>query len=188
METGPHHGLCFGSCGMECMGLGDGGWDTLCSTRPLLQSSRLRITLRFSNNQRRSLPGKHALSNAEHCVLTVTPPPPPKQNTTWAQGFLVWRSSEISGIQMLYVNSFDSWLNFTWPKNTLTAAVCWKLRGLKQLYYTRFSTCKCPSVLVRASKLLRWLEWNCTSGAQTTFNGCSRAQVSMKHRTTLYQE
>ncbi len=68
--------LCFGSCGMECMGLGDGGWDTLCSTRLILQSSCLRITLRFSNNQQRSLPGKHASSNAEHCILTVTPPPP----------------------------------------------------------------------------------------------------------------
>lgn len=96
--------LCFGSCGMECMGLGDGGWDTGKSplhTSPSPKQPPQDHTEIFNNQWR--LPGKQASSNAEHCVFNCNPP-----KKTWAQGFLVWRSSEMSGIQMLYVNSFDS--------------------------------------------------------------------------------
>lgn len=97
--------LCFGSCGMECMGLGDGGWDTGKSplhTSPSPKQPPQDHTERFSTTSGGFQTNKLRVMQSI-AFLTVTPP-----KKTWAQGFLVWRSLEMSGIQMLYVNSFDS--------------------------------------------------------------------------------
>lgn len=80
--------LCFGSCGMECMGLGEGGWDTgkpPLYTSPYPKQPPQDHTERFFNNQWR-LTGKRASSNAEHCVFNCDPPKNPEHKALLSEG------------------------------------------------------------------------------------------------------